>query len=329
MEPSTTMIGSNSHQPTQYKPSTGHSLTEYLLIATILSGLGLAGIVGFNGGFQAVLTKLNSSLLQGGASPITSQTNQDIAAAQVAVKVSTLPALLPEVSGGSAAKANSQSSAPPPTEQLTTLNTLLSSMDPTNLPEVSGSNSNVDIAAILSSANTLVEQAKALEAAQAQNTGLNVSELVFQARKLAVSQFFLASVATEGTPPRDTSKGTNGSAGPYSDKGRELLALLIAQKPNDADTILLYQYYMELDYINHKPGIVGQVQQITVGAENYRAAYQPLASTISQLNIQTQQAQTVVTNGGNINNNANVNGNANQTLKDANAINACQSATCN
>jgi hypothetical protein len=45
--------------------------------------------------------------------------------------------------------------------------------------------------------------------------------------------------------------------------------------------------------------------------------------------MQTQQAKTVKQNGGNINNNGNVNGNAKKTLEDANAINACQNATCN
>jgi hypothetical protein len=308
------------------------SLSEYLLIALLLGGLGLVGVVGFNGGIQAVFNQLKTQLLAGRAANVTNQTNQQIATAQQAVVAAPKPITAPTVPPPSGPATPS----PSPSAELQSLSTLLTSMDPANLPEVSGSNSTLDITQVVASANTLVNQAAALENAAKKDSGLNVSDLVFEARKVAAAQFFLAGVLTEGPGTVEAKTGRRLITGPNVSQGLALLELIIAQKPNDPEAQKFYEYYQH-DYFAYR-GVLpatfneigqGQKQQIDGYSFDFNLAYQPLKSTIEQLNIQTQQANTVKNKGGNINNNANAKGNANQTLQDANAINACQNATCN
>jgi hypothetical protein len=182
----------------------------------------------------------------------------------------------------------------------------------------------VDIAAMIDSANLLVQQANELEASGPSNTGINVSELVFQARKLAMSQYFLA--AFNGFSEIDNITVSQLNSNPNLTKGLDLMNTLTTQRPSDQFLINLSLTYNDDRPITELPSKT--LLQVKNNATAYKATYQPLASTIVQLNLQSQQANKVITKGGNIENNADANGNASQNEDDANAINACQNATC-
>jgi hypothetical protein len=299
---------SNNRKPKR-QSLIAQSLPEYIFIALLLGGLGMVGVVGFNGGIQTVFNQLRAQLLAGGAvSSVTNQTNQTIATAQQAA---SLPTLSPEPTLESEGP-----SQPLPSPELQSLSTLLTSMDPTNLPEVSGANSTVDIAQLVSSANTLIEQSKALESANKDSSGLNVSELVFQAKKLALTQYSLAADELGGS-------GRN----QYDDIALTLVNELLQTAPNDP-VLVLTKAWVSNDVHAHEGYLAEHSNIINTTSNNYKSTYQPLKSTIEQLNLKTQQANTIKDKGGAINNNANVKGNAKKTLEDAEAINACKNATC-
>jgi hypothetical protein len=282
------------------------SLSEYILIGAVLGILGLAGVVGFNGGLHAIFNQLQASLLSAASPVVPNQTNQQIAYA-LAMPPMPQPTSAPTT---------------PPVEasytlQLQTLNTLIANMDPTNLPEVSGSNSTLDITGRVSLANLLIQHAVALEATKTSNVGLNVSELVFQARKLALTQYSLAADLLGG-----------GVRNVYDDQALVLANELLVTHPNDG--LINYLKNWVSNDIHASQGYEAEYDQMNKEVvQDYKTAYQPLLSAIEQLNIQTQQAQTVKDKGNAIKNNGGANGNAHQNEQDANAINACQNATCN
>jgi hypothetical protein len=340
----TMTVSSPFHLTTAVSRSKGQSLAEYLLIALLLGGMGLAGIVGFNGGFSSIMQLLGMSLAQGagggGAKASISQTNSAIAAAHLSkMGPSSLPVMVDDTESTVSALPSAFNE-----EQLLSLNALLSSISPTELPEVTGANSHTDVTKLVDSAHLLIQQAKVLDSLADKDTGLDVGLLSAQAKQYAIALYVVAILLdTETNQTACDAATVNGvcnidtplmqEAGDYLDTyssewDNEASAKLLLKNPSFGEFLDVVSERFQTDILSP----VGNDKVIVKTNEllgNFKLTYQPIASTINQLNLQTQQAKTVKTNGGNINSQSPAAKNiASKTAQDANAISACQNATC-
>jgi hypothetical protein len=301
------------------KRSGGQTLAEYMMLAGILGLIGVSGLAAFNGGFTGLFS-LAKGGLSAGSAPVSGKiTNAQIAKAFATPTphVNTPSSLTPAPTLNAAQMA-----------QLSNIHSILSSMNPADLPEVSGANSTTEIQKIIKSALLLTELATALEkgtAGQNPNTGFNLNDLIFEAKKVALSQFFLAGTLLEGPGTLDPATGKRLIVGPNVTRGFDLLKDLVDMRPSDPEVQHLVSFYNG-DYYDLDGA--RQIIQYNSYFGDYKRAYQPLESAIQAFNIQTQQAATILTNGGNINGQKSANGNGNQTMADINALKACKNVTC-
>lgn len=324
-------------------PHTGQSLQEYCLVGGVVALIGIAALIGVNNGLLQSLTSVKDSL--GSASTArTGQNNRAIAHAVNAWSItaggsssgttgisggsgsgagassgssSGLIAVnsssgLVNASAGSAGGGLTSASRANVLASVNTAQALLSQVDPANLPEVSGASS--DIATLASTAANLVRVAKKLETLAQSNGGLDVNQLVYNARRLATAQYALAGEMIPGF-------GLN----PYNEKAVDLGNSLLTQKPDDTAVKLLVNQSRD-GFNSGNPSNFGRQSRIML--KDYTATFEPVREFIIQQGLQTQQAQTVLAKGGNIKNQNPVTTSADTTLQDAHAITLCQDANC-
>lgn len=289
---------------TQFHCDLGQTLGEYVFVIALIAIGSIVALMGFSSNLGNVYASLG-----GGLSQLLTYKPSPLASSGSSASTSSGTSLSPY--GGQSSNSGKNASFPTSAQiDITSAQNLISQINPANLPEVSGASS--DVGKLSVSAALLVQKALELEALAKTNQSLDVTELVYNARRLALTQYAQAG---------ELAGGTNNT---YNQKAVTLADQLLMQKP--ADMLVADAKTLSQDGVNNQSNYFSSY--IDNAMYDYKNVYSPTASTITQLNLQTQQAGVVTANGGNINTQNALTTSGSVTEQGANAINQCQTADC-